>query len=98
MVAEAMNNYILFDHVLKCSVVAQDNVHPLMFEGSDKKFRVFPSRVVGRFRHNREKSPEKMKKVENRLLAKEKAKRQELKELGIDYDFPGYVRYAYVCA
>ena len=36
-------------------------------------------------------SKERHQKVLNVLLKKEKRKKQKLKELGIDYDFPGYV-------
>lgn len=39
----------------------------------------------------KEKNPEEIKKTVNRLLKKEEKKRKKLKELGIDYDFGGYV-------
>ena len=36
-------------------------------------------------------SKERHQKIMNVLLRKEEQKRHKLKELGIDYDFPGYV-------
>ena len=39
-------------------------------------------------------SKERHQKVMNVLLKKEERKRHKLKELGIDYDFPGYVSIA----
>jgi len=36
-------------------------------------------------------SKEKYQKVVGTLIKKERRKRHRLKELGIDYDFPGYV-------
>ena len=36
-------------------------------------------------------SKERHQKIMNVLLRKEERKRHKLKELGIDYDFPGYV-------
>lgn len=36
-------------------------------------------------------SKERHQRVVSVLLRKEKRKRHKLKELGIDYDFPGYV-------
>merc|ERR1739844_244605 len=39
---------------------------------------------------NKERSMEGIKKITKRLLSREKKKREQLKKLGIDYDFPGY--------
>ena len=43
-------------------------------------------------RHNKPKKPKQYDGNVRRLLAKESSKRKKLEALGIDYDFPGYVR------
>jgi len=43
-------------------------------------------------RHNKAKKPKQYDGNVRRLLAKESSKRKKLEALGIDYDFPGYVR------
>ena len=52
----------------------------------------WPARVASRDAHDvQPRTPEYVEKVAQRLLAKEQQKRTLLKELGIVYDFPGYV-------
>jgi nucleolar protein 15 len=88
--AETMNNYLLFGHLLVCKVIPQDNVHPNLFVGANRKFIVADRFKTLRKKHNKPKTKEQQAKTVNRLLSKEEKKRQQLKELGIDYDFPGY--------
>ncbi|KAJ1920387.1 hypothetical protein H4219_001363 [Mycoemilia scoparia] len=92
IVADTMNNYLLFDHLLQCRVVPEDKVHPALFNGANTKFKVVPWNKIQRLRHNKKRTPEEHKKAVGKLLAKEKRKRDKLKELGIDYEFPGYLR------
>jgi nucleolar protein 15 len=90
IVAAAMNGYFLAGRRLVCHVVKRDNVHEKMFKGSNRKFRPIPWRLIEKQRHNAPKSEAQQKKVVGTLLSKEKRKRDKLKELGIDYEFPGY--------
>jgi nucleolar protein 15 len=88
--AETMNNYLLFGHLLVCKVIPQDQVHPSTFVGANRKFRVADRFKTLRKKHNKPKTKEQQAKTVHRLLSKEEKKREQLKELGIDYDFPGY--------
>ena len=90
IVAAAMNGYFLAGRRLVCHVVKKDNVHEKMFAGSNRKFRPIPWRMIEKQRHNAPRSEAQQKKVVSGLLSREKRKREKLKELGIDYDFPGY--------
>ncbi|KAI8851312.1 hypothetical protein BC829DRAFT_427284 [Chytridium lagenaria] len=40
IVAETMDGYLLFDHVMQCKVVPKEKLHPETFDGSEKKFKV----------------------------------------------------------
>lgn len=90
IVAETMNNYILYDHVLKCSVIPEDKVHPDTFVGANKKYKVVPAAKIERKKKQQLKSGDEYKKLINKLAKKDEMKRKRLVELGIDYDFDGY--------
>lgn len=90
IVANTMNSYRLFDHVLSCQVVPPQAIHERMFVGANKAFKPQPFRAIARNKHNAHKSHEQQLKVNKRLVTKENQKRKALEALGIDYDFPGY--------
>jgi nucleolar protein 15 len=84
-----MNGYIMFGKQLQCHIVEEANKDTFKHGNRDWKF--VPKQLKFRNEKNREKSSvEKAAKVTG-LLEKEKEKRNRLKELGISYDFSGYV-------
>lgn len=40
IVAKTMDNYLLFGHILKCSVIPKAQVHDDLFKGANKRFKV----------------------------------------------------------
>lgn len=42
IVARTMNNYLLFGHILKCSLIPADQVHEDLFKGAGERFKVDP--------------------------------------------------------
>ncbi|KAF9424996.1 MKI67 FHA domain-interacting nucleolar phosphoprotein [Podila epigama] len=90
IVAETMNNYLLFGHILKCKALQPSQIHPAMFVGANKKFKAIPWQKISKEKHNAEKSTGQIKQVTKKLIRNESAKRAKLAELGIEYDFPGY--------
>ena len=49
IVAETMDNYLMFGHILKCKVVPAGDVHESMWKGADKRFKKVPwNKVEGR--------------------------------------------------
>jgi nucleolar protein 15 len=90
IVADTMDNYLLFGHQLKCKALQSTQIHPAMFLGANKKFKAIPWQKISKEKHNAEKSAAQMKQVAKKLLKNESAKRAKLAELGIDYEFPGY--------
>ena len=84
IVAETLSGYILFgQRRLVCHVVPPEKVHVGLFVRKQHVVRKKPRQRL---------ALEKMKAITNRLVAREQKKRQTLKELGIDYEFPGYER------
>jgi len=90
IVAETMDNYLMFGRLLKCKFLPHEEVHPNTFAGANKPFRVVPFRTIARKEHNKERTPDQHQKLVKRLKSKEQRKRTLLKELGVSYDFPGY--------
>jgi len=86
-----MNNYILFDKILKCSVVEDRSKYNLIFKKWKKKFTYSDKYKNYLVEKNKDKSTNELKTYVTMLLEKEEAKRQKLKELGITYDYPGFV-------
>jgi nucleolar protein 15 len=53
IVAETMDNYLLMGHIMKCSVVPKAEVHPELWIGANKKFKVLPRARLERDCHNK---------------------------------------------
>jgi len=86
IVSDTMDGYIMFGKSLKCKVIPPEKVHPRTFNGSNKKYYPKRTRILHRKLHN---TPKTEKQI-NKLVSKEKKKREKLQNLGINYDFPGY--------
>lgn len=61
---------------------------------ANRKWRTVPWRKIAQKEHNKARTPAEAEKRQSRLVSKEDAKRKKLAELGIDYEFTGYVRVA----
>ncbi|XP_046845954.1 MKI67 FHA domain-interacting nucleolar phosphoprotein-like [Xenia sp. Carnegie-2017] len=90
IVAETMNNYMMFGRLLKCNVVSKEKIHPRLWAGCNRRFRSKLSGPTNTDIHNKPRSLKQNAKRIGKLVAKEGRKRAKLEELGIDYSFPGY--------
>jgi len=85
-VAETMNNYLMFDKLLKCEVVPYDKLHPATFKGANQPFKKPFHRSTAVKRLNKTKTEKAkhcgLKKVE----AKNSKLLKRLQELGIEYN------------
>jgi nucleolar protein 15 len=88
-----MNNYILFDKILKCSVVQDSTKYNLLFKRWKRKFKFYDKYQNFVQERSKLKSKDEIKSHITTLLEKEEEKRKKLDELGIKYDFPGFVIY-----
>jgi len=86
IVADTMDGYIMFEKSLKCKVIPPEKVHPKTFNGANRRFFPKRTRITHRKLHN---TPKTEKQI-NKLVSKEKKKREKIQNLGINYDFPGY--------
>ncbi|GAA5879773.1 hypothetical protein JCM3774_000182, partial [Rhodotorula dairenensis] len=53
IVQETMDNYLLLGHILVCKVVPDDQVHPKLWVGANRKFRVVPKSRKDAARRNK---------------------------------------------
>eukprot|EP00033_Pygsuia_biforma_P001227 GCRY01001392.1.p1 GENE.GCRY01001392.1~~GCRY01001392.1.p1 ORF type:complete len:297 (+),score=67.81 GCRY01001392.1:80-970(+) len=90
IVCETMNNYLMFGRLLEVKIIPEEDVHPDTFNPHRKPFRKVPFKKMAKNVFNRPKTSEEVERSKNRLLKKEQLKKMKLKDLGIDYDFPGY--------
>lgn len=91
IVADTMSGYLMGQKRLVCHVLPKDKIHPNLFKGADKVFKKVDWAGIHRGIVNRPKPAEKMKEITKRLMSRERKRREKLNEMGIDYDFPGYV-------
>ncbi|KAG1747049.1 RNA-binding domain-containing protein [Suillus paluster] len=87
IVAETMDNYLLMGHILKCKVIPKEKVHPELWVGANKKWKVIPKDQIVRKEHNKPRTQESIRKAEKRLIQREHEKKRKLAEVGITYDF-----------
>ena len=49
IVADTMNNYLMFGHILKCKVVPKEQGHESLWKGANKRFKAVPwNKIEGR--------------------------------------------------
>ncbi|XP_024530188.1 uncharacterized RNA-binding protein C1827.05c [Selaginella moellendorffii] len=80
IVAESMNNYLMFGRMLQVKIVPTDQIHPSLWNGANKKFYL-PSKT----KTNEEMSLERRQRLVEKFARKDKARRTKLQALGYDY-------------
>ena len=48
-----MDNYLLMGHILTCKVIPKDEVHPELWAGANRKWRVVPTYRLTQAQHNK---------------------------------------------
>ena len=85
-----MNNYLLFDRILKCNVIEDKSKYDNMFKNAKKQF-VFNDKYKKLLeKQEKEQSKEEIKIKIDTLLKREEIKREKMKEEGFNINFPGY--------
>lgn len=86
--ADAMDGYFLFTQRLIVKLMPASKVHPKLFVGGNRKFRVVPWRKIERRRHGRDRTPEEHAERVARLIAKDKRRQVRIAAAGIEYEYP----------
>ena len=88
--AKTMNNYILFEKILKCSFVEDKSKYDRIFLKWRKKFEFKQRYKEHCEKLNKKKSNEEIKMLIQGLLDREEKKREKMDELGIEYEYKGF--------
>lgn len=91
VVAGEMNNYKLMEHLLQVELVPQERVHPSLWKGVQRGGRVINWTDIERKRHNSEKTVEQQKKLIEKIVKRDKKRRQKIQAAGLDYECPEFV-------
>jgi len=86
VVADTMNNYLMYERNLKCHVVPLLDLHPATFKGCFATFRRPIATQLANKRVNAPKSEAAQKKIEARVQKKSSKLEQKLAALGVKYD------------
>lgn len=88
IVADTMDNYLMFGHILKCKVVPSEDVHENLWKGANKRFKKVPwSKIEGRKLEKKVGREEWGKRVEGERKKREK-KGEKLKSIGYEFEPP----------
>ncbi|KAL8823983.1 MAG: hypothetical protein Q9191_005391 [Dirinaria sp. TL-2023a] len=88
IVAQTMDNYLLFGHILKVKLVPKEQLHPDTFKGANKHFKQIPwAQIEGR----KLAMPASREQWEKRVEAegkKRQRKAEQMREIGYEIDAP----------
>ncbi|KAI9873339.1 MAG: hypothetical protein M1830_000519, partial [Pleopsidium flavum] len=88
IVADTMNNYLMFGHILKCKTVPKEQVHEKLWKGANKRFKKVPwSKLEGRKLEMGMGEAGWEKRIEGEKQRR-KAKEEKLKAIGYEFDAP----------
>jgi len=91
VVADTMDNYLLYGRLMKCNIVPADKVHADTFRNSNRRMRNVPRGKIAAIKHNEQYTDaDNVKKLQQSLIKGDGKKRKQLAAMGIDYEFPGY--------
>lgn len=88
IVAETMDNYLMFGHILKCKYAPTGTLHSDVWKGANKKFRKIPHHKIARVKAEQPKSEAQIKKKLQKERQKRVKKAKMLKALGYEYNLP----------
>lgn len=88
IVAETMNNYLMYGHILKCKFVPNEQLHPDIWKGANRRFKKTPWNKIEKKRLENGKAREKWTKSIEQEQRRRIAKLEKLKELGYEFEIP----------
>jgi nucleolar protein 15 len=88
IVAKTMDNYLLFNHILKVKVVPNEQLPEGLFKGANKRFKKIPwNKIEGR-KLSQPKTEEAWEKLSAREQKKRDEKAKKLSAIGYEFDSP----------
>jgi nucleolar protein 15 len=88
IVASTMDNYLMYGHIVKCKFVPKEQLHPEVWKGANRRFKVTPWNRIEKKRLEKGKTREQWSKSIETEQKKRQAKANKLKALGYEIDLP----------
>ncbi|KLJ10148.1 hypothetical protein EMPG_14461 [Blastomyces silverae] len=88
VVADSMDNYLMFGHILKCKYVPKERVHPELWKGANKRFKRTPWNAIERRRMDAGKTREQWSKKIEQEEVRRAARAEKMKALGYEFEMP----------
>ncbi|KAJ5542040.1 Nucleotide-binding alpha-beta plait [Penicillium sp. DV-2018c] len=88
IVASTMDNYLMYGHIVKCKFVPKEQLHPEVWKGANRRFKVTPWNRIEKKRLEKGKTREQWSKSIESEQKKRQAKLNKLKALGYEIDLP----------
>lgn len=88
IVAETMDNYLMYGHILKCKYIPTEQLHPEIWKGANRRFKRTPWNRIEKKRVNQAKTREQWTERIGREQKRRLAKANKLKDLGYELDLP----------
>ena len=89
IVAETMDNYLMYGHILKCKFIPSEQLHPEIWKGANRRFKKTPWNRIEKKRLDKGKTREKWSSSIEKEQKKRLAKAEKLKEtLGYELELP----------
>ena len=88
IVAETMDNYLMYGHIVKCKFVPKEQLHPEVWKGANRRFKVTPWNRIEKKRLEKGKTREQWSKRIESEQKKRLSKAKKLKALGYEIDLP----------
>ncbi|KAI9789684.1 MAG: hypothetical protein M1816_005859 [Peltula sp. TS41687] len=89
IVADTMNNYLLFGHILKCRIIPKEQVHEQLWKGANKKFRPIPrNKLEGKLLESPKPREKWTKKVEEETRRRRSKISKLGKSMGYEFELP----------
>jgi nucleolar protein 15 len=85
--ADAMNGYFLFKQKLISRVLKQEEVHPQLFKGANRRMKRVPWAKLEADRHNKQRTPEEHARRVTKLLKRDDKRREQIAKAGIEYEY-----------
>ncbi|KAK6517229.1 hypothetical protein TWF506_007097 [Arthrobotrys conoides] len=85
IVAETMNNYLLYGHILKCKVLSESECDEKMWIGANRKWKVAPLAKIRRLKHERRRPPEVWNHLQKKESRRRLSKAKRWETAGISY-------------
>ncbi|PON85109.1 Splicing factor-like protein [Trema orientale] len=91
VVAETMNNYLLYEHLLQVHLVPPERIHPKLWRGFNIRYKPLDWVKVERKQHDKERTLEERKKLVDKIVKRDEKRRKRIEAAGIDYECPEIV-------